>query len=144
MDEYAEVPAPEVNREENILADRPRTDDKDFEPNKETHNDTEKTMNPIIKGILFTALSGLKMFVGTIIAGLGVPQNDQDSVVALANDLVALIEGNETPTQALLDAFDPAITILQNVEVGANADVSLAISAFVGALQGLKSKLQPK
>lgn len=34
--EYAEVPASQPNRAENILADRVRTDDKDFQPDKET------------------------------------------------------------------------------------------------------------
>jgi len=35
VNEYAEVPAPKPDRAENILADRPRTDDKDFQPDQE-------------------------------------------------------------------------------------------------------------
>src|SRR5690242_20661826 len=100
-------------------------------------------MNIFLSGLLSTFLGGLKMFLPTIVADAGIPAEDQAAVVTLADNLIAFVQKPEPIEQEFVDDCDSLVTILQNAKKTANPDISKALAAIIGALEGLKAEYRP-
>lgn len=100
-------------------------------------------MNILLSGALSTVLAGLKLFLPTIAADAGIPEEDRAAAVTLADNVIAFVQNPEPLEKEFTDNCDALVTILRNIKATSNPDISKGLAFVIGGLEGLKAECLP-